>query len=347
MQKQTHSKDQLFDLGKNAILAATRKQRGLIERAGITVLTTEFQSAHIFEIALRRVGEIGLTEELVDKTPDITKIVRRKSANSVFLDAVIACLQRGEIEFAREIETRERETFYIPNIPYICPHMYAVTRSKLDSLGRERLAQLFLEDSGRKGFYEDLGGISISETIYALYANLALGNVEHAKEILQTLVKIYLDTETVSCKTSIVGAKPNDRYNYSKWSFIATMLRAIDIIDSGKASEMYAKFRKEILETSLKELKKDEYDEGEDSYFFNKLINLVFSTDQFNDDELSNFAREQIYLLLENKINFERFQEVKDNFHLGRAMDENTALVKFGLGLVGLERANPNWFYLH
>jgi hypothetical protein len=393
-----------YSTGKETILEAAEHQLERIKKAEEISLTNPYGSSHLFEIALKRIGENELANEFIDTQIEDTNsnIVCREASFDSILTSVISYTERNEIEKAKEIEKLHRKTFYVDKVGYLSPVfrgkgpiIWGAIKQKakqrrpkadmkimeiikglpawpleddmdkcvgeikdilkryypdfdihdLDRRIRVNFRSLgFLDESLRsleKSKYLHNIRASPKETIYGVYANLALGKNWRAKKIIYEVVDYLYDEEN---KMFISTAM------YDDLALTANLLRAMDIMGVLKGKRLYKDSRASIMKKFRRALK-NLGEVGRSSFERHALSAMAFYLENSGDYENLEKTRKVIADRIikekgKRKEDLERygmthivkFGFTPDTFH-------NYLLIKFGLALTGLEKDKPNRFY--
>jgi hypothetical protein len=344
-----------FQIGKKAILEASEAQLIVMEGAKDFCMTTRYNSPHIFELALRRIGEDDLADKFIDPNSDKKTLVERESSIEGILTAILTNIERDNREYAADLESLQRGEFYMPEAGYVDPHFK--TPMKPWEEKKEALRQGILEKGLRQGvgssfnkkYFErckedpnfkntgripvifdgtkddngfNVGYPSLTETIYAIYANLALGNKDHVRQVLKDIINVYTQADS---KLLVEGFCPPTRSSYDN---TASVLRALGLAGDKDASKKFAEQEGKLMASWKEGLGKDN-----SRYNPEGNIALAFALDYFGKNKgLMGVKNELAKLSLKATTNVEYGHQ-------------NRRVCRIGLALTGLEKGKPNFYY--
>lgn len=335
-----------YQLGKKLILLASEAQYRMMQEAERVLLTTWDGSAHIFEIALRRIHESDLASKFVDPHATVTAsgLVLRESTKHSFLSSIIASLERGERSFAESLEAEQRGQFHLAGVGYVDAHFrWAMNpwEEKKEQLRKGILEKGYTgEQCDRNdGRYDEagwnIGEISLNESLLAVYANLALGNSEFARTLLREIRKTFFNPNT--------GIYRADRYSEG-WHGTTDVCRALGLAGDTVGREVFESKQDDFLQAYDTEEAASTLRLYSGHHAKRDLVALAFAMDHFACERLEE-VRERIANLPEVKKG--KVQTKAENnsllrFCLDSYMNENLCIK--GLALTGLEKHKLNSF---
>ncbi|MBW2966944.1 hypothetical protein KY362_00500 [Candidatus Woesearchaeota archaeon] len=331
-----------YETGKRMIIDAAEAQLAMMEKAKSVEYATIYGTSDIFTIALRRVGEDGLAEKFVDPAPEAKPRVLRENHSDDILTGIIASIEQGNPEFAAEIERGQRETFYAEGIAYLHPHWFELmkpdTKQRLQKGIAEHgteLGQCNVEIdpfSGKKRARTHIGALSLPESIFAIYGNLATGDREHAGKVIEKVFDLYFDEET--------GLFMSDRglgsdVVYTPMDRTASMCKALNMAGDERGNALFK--GSEWLGKELAE-KSSYRGHTQDA----RLATYALALEHFGED--AGEAREAILSLKMKPA--QKPEQKRDTVYFGHDSYQNAKLVRCGLALTGLEKGKLNEFYM-
>lgn len=351
-----------FNLGKEVIVEASKAQLRMIDESdGVLYATGYGSSSSLFELALHRVGELDLARRFVDPNPNKRVLVERVSAYNDLLTAIIVDLHKGNKGFAEELEKAQREEFYLEDAGYVDPHFQPVMKPWAERKAelRQGLLERGIEGNERymtlpevRDHYERYGVIphvrdgsynargyhigqsSLQESIYAVFANLALGDKAHARRVIHDIFDLYQKNGSQMFLAGwSVGTTPATSYDNT-----ANILRAAGLTGEFDAHKRFSELEKELMECFETESRSSH---GNIEHY----AALAFALDYFRKTKsLSRVRNVLAELPLDPTSN--RDQGHSDTkVHFGWDSWHNAKICNVGLALTGLEAGNPNFFY--
>ncbi len=332
-----------FDIGRKAITNAAEAQLCMMGDADNVVFANPYGSSDIFQTALRRVGKDSLASRFVDPGPQVTPRVRRINQNEEVLTGVIASLERADVDFARQLEQAQRDIFYADGIAYLHPHWVELMREDT----KQRLQEGIREHGTELGQYNvriiqgegkqrgtALGCVSLAESIFAIYANLALGNQDHVGRVIEEVFDLYYDEESGLFRNDYShGAGPV----YRNWDRTVSMLRGLDLAGDERGQRLFDEDR--IME----ELEKDPASDSPKQNRAYRLVALALGLEHFGAAESLARVRDSIVDLLRPPTETRALDG--ETHYFGHESGHNAWLCRLGLALTGLEKGKPNSFY--
>jgi hypothetical protein len=322
--------EELHPVGRLAILEAAKNLTQRISGAGHVVYTTEEGSPHLFALALRRIGEDKLAHPFIDAHFTVHDVVYRRVHGEEILTAILDSIERGDVTKARSVEDRQRRDLHLKGVGYLHPgRSYFFRKRGVRQSLRERVVA--------EGTAWKETNCSFDESVYAVYANLALGRVRHARNVLGELQRLYFDNDLeLYC-----GETPLSQRRLG-WARTASVARAMDLAGMEEGRALFDRSYNKIMEGY-------EVSQERHAQLYNFLINnmaaLIFALDHFDADATA--VRERLVQQLPTQRDWLRDEiEVTETFQFGKLTYAHEGLCIAGLALVGLGQTEAHRFYV-
>ena len=337
-------------IGKEVILAASEAQLELMKKSDRVIYDSIYgATSSLYEIAARRIGEKDLGDKFTNPKPSLEVLVKRMSSYNSLLTGVIASLERGNRSFAELLERAQRKLFYIEDLGYFDPHFYGLYKGEELEKAKKHIREQTLKTGDANlgtheevelfGFYDDnrkwrtkwrakflstIGNLSPREAEYAIFANLALGDKEHAQKIANDLFKHYFNGKDFGCFS----------VNRKTFEEVLPICRATDMAGDERGMELFHKIKDDITETAFS---------SKDYVQRSAFPILAYALDYFGDESAQR-VKEAIADFPEVKV---KKILKKPDFEgpLYGSFSVNKDLIEFGLALIGLEKDKPNYYY--
>ena len=332
-----------YDLGDLAISKAAQTQSVLIARSSEPPQLTSIEdTADIFEIALRRIGDDA--SAFKEDSQNINDVVFRTHSVDSILTTVISSIEEGNVAFAKEIVSLQKKHLYLENVGYIDPHgafLESPTEGHIALRDNTLKNGILLNETLRQKARDNKllgkqnpdnvfqrGTLSPVESVYAIYANLVVGDIDHAKKVIKDMKRIYFNEKT----GMFYGQGYKDRL-----STTLNVARAMDLAGDSGGKEIFESLSNKILRNYGEQLM------GGREFYLLPAAALVFALDHFKMKNEANTIRQFIELNLpEPSYNY---RNPRHAFESGRSGENNPLLCRLGLALTGLENDKLNRFY--